>query len=66
MMNLWVFEALQHQSILRVQENKDILDRKILFVLNRLLKKNVILLKEEMFLNNTTPKLVDMFNWKKP
>jgi primosomal protein N' (replication factor Y) len=53
-----VFEALQHQSILRVQEISDILDRKnIIPVLNRLLKKNVILLKEEMF-EQYKPKLV--------
>ncbi|MCK0147025.1 primosomal protein N' [Arenibacter sp. F26102] len=53
-----VFEALQHQSILRVQEISDILDKKnIIPVLNRLLKKNIILLKEEMF-EQYKPKLV--------
>jgi primosomal protein N' (replication factor Y) len=53
-----VFEALQHQSVLRVQEISDILDRKnIIPVLNRLLHKNIILLKEEMF-EQYKPKLV--------
>lgn len=53
-----VFEALQHQSILRVQEISDILDRKnIIPVLNRLLHKNIILLKEEMF-EQYKPKLI--------
>ena len=53
-----VFEALQHQSILRVQEISDILDKKnIIPVLNRLLKKNVIFLKEEMY-EQYKPKLV--------
>jgi len=53
-----VFEALQHQSILRVQEISDILDRKnIIPVLNRLLHKQIILLKEEMF-EQYKPKLV--------
>ncbi len=45
-----VFEALQHQSILRVQEISAILDKKnTLPVLNRLLKKNIISLKEEVY-----------------
>jgi len=53
-----VFEALQHQSVLRVQEISDILDKKnIIPVLNRLLKKNIILLKEEMY-EQYKPKLV--------
>ncbi|MBU2904782.1 primosomal protein N' [Arenibacter algicola] len=53
-----VFEALQHQSILRVQEISDILDKKnIIPVLNRLLQKNVIFLKEEMY-EQYKPKLV--------
>lgn len=53
-----VFEALQHQSILRVQEISDILDKKnIIPVLNRLLKKNIIFLKEEMY-EQYKPKLV--------
>lgn len=53
-----VFEALQHQSILRVQEISDILDKKnIIPVLNRLLKKNIIFLKEEMY-EQFKPKLV--------
>ncbi len=53
-----VFEALQHQSILKVQEVAAIVDRKnALPVLNRLLKKNVIKLKEEVF-EQYKPKLV--------
>ncbi|MDL5511711.1 primosomal protein N' [Arenibacter sp. M-2] len=53
-----VFEALQHQSILRVQEISDILDKKnIIPVLNRLLHKNIIFLKEEMY-EQYKPKLV--------
>ncbi|MEQ8219611.1 MAG: primosomal protein N' [Arenibacter sp.] len=53
-----VFEALQHQSILRVQEISDILDKKnIIPVLNRLLQKNIIFLKEEMY-EQYKPKLV--------
>ncbi|GBF20037.1 MULTISPECIES: replication restart helicase PriA [Arenibacter] len=53
-----VLEALQHQSILRVQEISDILDKKnIIPVLNRLLKKNIIFLKEEMY-EQYKPKLV--------
>ncbi|NNE77548.1 MAG: primosomal protein N' [Pricia sp.] len=53
-----VFEALQHQSALRVHEVSSIIDRKnILPVLNRLLEKNVIILKEEMY-EEYRPKLV--------
>ncbi|MGB7393035.1 MAG: primosomal protein N', partial [Pricia sp.] len=53
-----VFEALQHQSALKVQEVSDIIDRKnILPVLNRLLEKKIILLKEEMY-EQYKPKLV--------
>jgi len=53
-----VFEALQHQAILRVQEISAILDRKnVLPVLNRLLDKNIILLKEEVY-EQYKPKLV--------
>ncbi len=45
-----VFEALQHQPVLRVQEISAILDKKnILPVLNRLLNKNIISLKEEVY-----------------
>jgi len=45
-----IFEALQHQSILKVHEAASIMDRKnVLPVLNRLIAKNVILLKEEMY-----------------
>ncbi|MGI9552758.1 MAG: replication restart helicase PriA, partial [Aurantibacter sp.] len=45
-----VFEALQHQSMLRVKEVADIVEKKnILPVLNRLLKKGIIVLKEEIY-----------------
>lgn len=44
-----VFEALQHQSSLSVQDISDIVERKnVLPILNRLLERNVILLKEEL------------------
>ena len=53
-----VFEALQHQSVLKVHEVAAIVDRKnVLPILNRLLKKNVIKLKEEVF-EQYKPKLV--------
>lgn len=53
-----VFEALQHQAILRVQEISAILDKKnILPILNRLLDKKVILLKEEVH-EQYKPKLI--------
>ncbi|MFC4097046.1 replication restart helicase PriA [Euzebyella saccharophila] len=53
-----VFEALQHQSSLKVHEVSSIVDRKnILPVLNRLIEKNVILLKEEIY-EQYKPKLV--------
>ncbi len=53
-----VYEALQHQSVLRVQEISRIIDRKnVLPLLNRLLQKKIILLKEEVF-EQYKPKLV--------
>ncbi len=53
-----VYEALQHQSILRVHEISAILDKKtILPVLNRLLDKNIIVLKEEVY-EQYKPKMV--------
>ncbi|MBU3027127.1 replication restart helicase PriA [Zobellia galactanivorans] len=53
-----VYEALQHQSALKVQEVSAIVDRKnILPVLNRLIEKNVVLLKEEMY-EQYKPKLI--------
>ena len=53
-----VYEALQHQSMLKVQEVSSIIDRKnILPVLKRLLEKNVIHLKEEVY-EQYKPKLV--------
>ncbi len=53
-----IFEALQHQSILKVHEAAAIVDRKnVLPVLNRLIEKKVLLLKEEIY-EQYKPKLV--------
>ena len=53
-----VFEALQHQAILKVHEVAAIVERKnVLPILNRLLAKNIILLKEEIY-EQYKPKLV--------
>ncbi|MEA1786884.1 primosomal protein N' [Arenibacter sp. GZD96] len=53
-----VYEALQHQSALKIHEIAAIIDRKnALPVLNRLLAKQVILLKEELY-EQYKPKLV--------
>ncbi len=53
-----VYEALQHQPILRVHEISAILQRKnILPVLGRLLEKNIIDLKEEVY-EQYKPKMV--------
>ncbi|MEO9479747.1 MAG: primosomal protein N' [Maribacter dokdonensis] len=53
-----VFEALQHQYILKVQEVSAIIERKnVLPILQRLLDKNVIVLKEEVY-EQYKPKLV--------
>lgn len=53
-----VYEALQHQSVLKVHEVAAIVDRKnVLPILNRLLEKKVIRLKEEVF-EQYRPKLV--------
>ncbi len=53
-----VYEALGHQSSLKVHEVGAIIDRKnVLPVLNRLLLKNVIVLKEEIY-EQYKPKLV--------
>ncbi|MBT8301301.1 MAG: primosomal protein N', partial [Maribacter sp.] len=53
-----VFEALQHQSTLKVHEVSAIVDKKnVLPILNRLLAKNVILLKDEIY-EQYKPKLV--------
>ena len=61
-----VFEALQHQSILRVQEISAIIDKKnILPVLNRLLDKNIIILKEEVH-EQYKPKLLRYVKLGKP
>ena len=53
-----VFEALQHQSSLKVHEVSAIIERKnVLPILNRLIEKNIILLKEELY-EQYKPKLV--------
>ncbi|MCX2679214.1 primosomal protein N' [Galbibacter sp. EGI 63066] len=53
-----IYEALQHQSMLKVHEVSSIVDRKnVLPVLKRLLEKNVILLKEEVY-EQYKPKMV--------
>ena len=53
-----VYEALQHQAILKVHEVAAIVERKnVLPILNRLLDKNIILLKEEIY-EQYKPKLV--------
>ncbi len=53
-----IYEALQHQSSLKVHEVSSIVERKnVLPVLNRLLAKNVIILKEEIY-EQYRPKLV--------
>ncbi|MEP2279767.1 primosomal protein N' [Maribacter sp.] len=53
-----VFEALQHQAILKVQEVSAIIERKnVLPILQRLLEKKVIVLKEEVY-EQYKPKLV--------
>lgn len=53
-----VYEALQHQSMLKVHEVSAIVERKnVLPVLQRLLAKNVIVLKEEVY-EQYKPKLV--------
>ncbi len=53
-----VYEALQHQSMLKVNEVAAIVERKnVLPVLQRLLAKNVIILKEEVY-EQYKPKLV--------
>ena len=53
-----IFEALQHQSILRVGEISDILGKKnVIPILNRLLQKNIIIIKEEVY-EQYRPKLI--------
>ncbi|MGF1559415.1 MAG: primosomal protein N' [Flavobacteriaceae bacterium] len=45
-----VYEALQHQSVLKVHEVSAIVERKnVIPILNRLISKGIILLKEEMY-----------------
>lgn len=53
-----IYEALHHQSSLRIQEISNIVDRKnALPVINRLLAKNAIVLQEEIY-EKYKPKLV--------
>ncbi|MFD0862441.1 primosomal protein N' [Sungkyunkwania multivorans] len=53
-----VYEALQHQSVLKVHEVSDILEKKKVFpILRRLIEKGVISLKEEIY-EQYKPKLV--------
>lgn len=53
-----IYEALHHQSSLKVQDISNILDKKnVLPVLHRLLKKNAISLQEEIY-EKYRPKLV--------
>ncbi|WP_422079725.1 replication restart helicase PriA [Ulvibacterium sp.] len=53
-----VYEALQYQSSIKANEISAIVDQKnVLPILNRLLKKNIILLKEEVY-ERYKPKLV--------
>ncbi|AOW10701.1 replication restart helicase PriA [Flavobacterium gilvum] len=53
-----IFEALQHQSSLKIQDVMAILDKKNIFpVIQKLVDKNILALQEEM-LENYTPKLV--------
>jgi primosomal protein N' (replication factor Y) len=53
-----IFEALQHQSILKIEEISDILNKKsVLPVLNSLMEKGVLSVKEEFF-EQYKPKLI--------
>ncbi len=53
-----IFEALQNQSILKIEEVSDILNKKtVLPVLNSLIKKGVLSVKEEFF-EQYKPKLI--------
>lgn len=53
-----VFEALQYQSILRVREISEILEKKnVIPILDRLLEKSIIFIKEEVY-EQYKPKLV--------
>ena len=60
-----VYEALQHQSVLKVQEVSSIIDRKhVLPVLKRLIDKGVIHVQEEVY-EQYKPKLVRYIRLKK-
>jgi len=53
-----IYEALQHQSVLKIQEISKILNKKgVLSVINQLIDKGVIVLKEEIF-QQYKPKLI--------
>ncbi len=53
-----IYEALQHQSVLKIQEISKILNKKgVLSVINQLIDKGVVVLKEEIF-QQYKPKLI--------
>ncbi len=53
-----IYEALQRRSVLKIHEIRDILDRKrVLPILQNMMRKNIITLKEEVF-EIYTPKMV--------
>jgi primosomal protein N' (replication factor Y) len=53
-----IYEALQHQSILKIQEISKILNKKgVLSIINQLIDKGVIVLKEEIF-QQYKPKMI--------
>lgn len=53
-----IFEALQHQSALKIQEISDIVDKKsVLSLVNKLVEKGVVRQKEELY-EQYKPKLV--------
>jgi len=57
-----IFEALQYQSLLRIQEIMNIVNRKnVLPVIKRLLEKNLITVQEEIY-EQYKPKLVRYLN----
>jgi primosomal protein N' (replication factor Y) (superfamily II helicase) len=53
-----IYEALQHQSVLKIYEISEILNKKKVFpIIENLLKKDVVLIKEEIF-EQYKPKLI--------
>ena len=60
-----IYEALQHQSVLKIQEISKILNKKgVLSVINQLIDKGVIVLKEEIF-QQYKPKLIKYIRLRK-